>query len=191
MKIRKITPDERDQYNSTIALTFITDPIARFCYPDPAHYMNAMPKFSQGHGGSSIDHNTALVIGDFAGACSWIPPGHHINEEEMGATLEATVSPERIDRIWYFLEEFGKYEPEEPHWYLPMIGVDPRYTGQGLGTKMLEYSLDIIDKNSEVAFLGSSNPRNIPVYERCGFEVMGKIEITPEGIATPMIRPAQ
>ena len=39
-----------------------------------------------------------------------------------------------------------------------------------------------------LAYLESSNPRNISLYERHGFEVMGEIQVGAGPLMTPMLR---
>lgn len=190
-EIRKILPSEKDQYLSVITMSFSADPVSRYMYPSPERYMKEMPIFTELHGGNSVEAGTAWTIDNFVGASGWVAHGNHFDEEALVDHIEKSCYPDHLDVMMSFFEELGNYIPEEPHWYLPMIGLDPRYFGQGLGTKLLNHALDIIDEKSEIAFLTSSNPRNIPAYERCGFEVMGKIDIGGETTATPMIRKAR
>jgi ribosomal protein S18 acetylase RimI-like enzyme len=44
------------------------------------------------------------------------------------------------------------------------------------------------DQEGLPAYLESSNPRNISLYRRHGFEVMGEIQIGAAPIVTPMLR---
>ena len=44
------------------------------------------------------------------------------------------------------------------------------------------------DKDGLPAYLESSNPKNISLYERHGFEVMGKIQVGAGPLVTPMLR---
>jgi GNAT superfamily N-acetyltransferase len=53
---------------------------------------------------------------------------------------------------------------------LPLLGVDPFYYGKGLGSRLLQHALAICDQDNKIANLESSNSRNIPFYERHGFE---------------------
>ena len=87
-----------------------------------------------------------------------------------------------------FLEQMEKYQPSEPHWHLPLIGVDPIKQGNGYGSALLQYALDKIDKEGEIAYLENSNPLNTPLYERHGFEVLGTIQVDDAPPMYPMIR---
>ena len=65
--------------------------------------------------------------------------------------------------------------PEEPHWYLAVIGSDPDVRGKGFGQALMRSRLDRCDAEYAPAYLESSNPDNVPYYERFGFEVTGEI----------------
>ena len=55
----------------------------------------------------------------------------------------------------------SSYHPSEPHWYLPLIGVDPALHGKGYGSALMEYALIQCDRDQKVAYLESSNPKKI------------------------------
>jgi ribosomal protein S18 acetylase RimI-like enzyme len=78
--------------------------------------------------------------------------------------------------------------PHEPHWHLAFIGVDPAHQGQGIGAALLRYALERIDELGLHAYLESSNPANIPLYSRHGFEVLCEIRVGGSPVVTPMIR---
>jgi ribosomal protein S18 acetylase RimI-like enzyme len=44
------------------------------------------------------------------------------------------------------------------------------------------------DQERALAYLESSNPRNISLYRRHGFEVMGEIRVGAAPLVTPMLR---
>ena len=58
-----------------------------------------------------------------------------------------------------FFEELGKYHPEEDHWYLAFIALDPSKQGQGLGSLNLKVALKLVDEQGKIAYLESSNPK--------------------------------
>jgi len=69
-----------------------------------------------------------------------------------------------------------------------MIGVDPPYQGRGYGAALLKYGLEQCDRDHAAAYLASTNPRNVPLYQRHGFEVLGKIQVGSSPPLVPMLR---
>ena len=70
---------------------------------------------------------------------------------------------------------FTKARPADNVWYLAYLGaVSP---GRGVGTALLEHRLTSI---TGAAYTESSNGRNVPLYQRFGFEVVQEISL-PEG----------
>jgi ribosomal protein S18 acetylase RimI-like enzyme len=69
-----------------------------------------------------------------------------------------------------------------------MIGVDPHAQGRGLGGALLRHAVARSDRDGVLAYLESSIPRNIPLYERHGFETMGQIQMGAAPLVTPMLR---
>jgi ribosomal protein S18 acetylase RimI-like enzyme len=60
--------------------------------------------------------------------------------------------------------------------------------GRGFGALLMRHATMRCDAEGKVAYLESSNPRNIPLYLRHGFEVMGTIQVGRSPVMTPMIR---
>jgi ribosomal protein S18 acetylase RimI-like enzyme len=85
-------------------------------------------------------------------------------------------------------EQMGSFHPAEPHWYLPMIGVDVPFQNRGYGSALLRHALAVCDRDGVPAYLESSNPRNVPLYQRHGFELMGVIQAGSSPKLFPMVR---
>jgi ribosomal protein S18 acetylase RimI-like enzyme len=66
--------------------------------------------------------------------------------------------------------------------------VDPTRQGKGYGSALLEHALALCDRDGKLAYLESSNPANIPLYERHGFEVAGTIQAGSSPPFWPMVR---
>lgn len=167
---------DADRTIATLGLAFITDPVARWTWPDPLTYLANFAAFARAFGGEAFTHGTALAAGDYDGAALWLPPGVEPDGESMAALLEATVPASRHGELYAFLELMGQFHPTEPHWYLSMLGVDPLVQGRGYGSALLRHALERCDREGLPAYLESSNPRNVPLYERHGFEVIGTIQ---------------
>ena len=84
-----------------------------------------------------------------------------------------------------------RFHPTEPHWYLAIIGVEGAKQGRGLGAQLMEPALARCDEQGLIAYLESSNPANISLYQRHGFEVIGEIRVGDAPVVTPMLRPSR
>jgi GNAT superfamily N-acetyltransferase len=68
-----------------------------------------------------------------------------------------------------------------PHWYLGYLATRRDRQGEGLGTRMLREVLTGADTDGVPAYLESSNERNLPLYERHGFRVIGELQALGHG----------
>lgn len=176
---------------ATVALAFATDPMMRWSFPDPAKYMAVVPDFIRAFGGGAIAEGTADVAGDFAAVALWLPPGIEPDGEAMGRIIEAHMPPEKMEDGGGLVEQMNKFHPHEPHWYLPLIGTDPALQGKGFGADLMAHAIWRCDERGETAYLESSNPANVPFYERFGFKVMGEIQQGSSPRLIPMLRQAR
>lgn len=187
-EIRSATVDEMPGTVACIVAAFITDPLARFATPSPHDYLRAAPLVTREFAGASFEQGTAYVSADFCGAALWLPPGVHPNEEGLERVFRQYAKAEHLDHLLATFEKMGESHPVEPHWYLPMIGVEPNAQNRGLGQALMRHALARCDQEGVPAYLESSNRRNISLYERHGFEVMGQIQVGAGPVITPMLR---
>src|SRR6266511_3126177 len=146
---------------AVITFAFSTDPVARWAYPDPQQYFTAMPLLVKAFSGKAVAQGSAYYVDGYAGAALWLPPDVHPNDEELIAVVERNVAEgEKRDLLFAFFEQMGTYHPKEPHWYLPLIGVEAIHQGHGYGSALMEHALRPCDRNQTLAYLESSNPRN-------------------------------
>jgi ribosomal protein S18 acetylase RimI-like enzyme len=47
--------------------------------------------------------------------------------------------------VFAVFEQMGRCHPQEAHWYLPLIGVDPAHQRKGHGSALLEHALSQCD----------------------------------------------
>jgi len=118
----------------------------------------------------------------------WLPPGVHPNDERMDALIRGHVTGQTLEDLLEVFEIMSGYHPDVPHWYLPLVGVDPAHQGRGLGAALMRRALERCDADGVPAYLESSNPRNITLYERHGFEALGVIQVGDSPEVVPMLR---
>ncbi|MEO1680758.1 MAG: GNAT family N-acetyltransferase [Pseudomonadota bacterium] len=182
-RVRVADTSEREEVLNAITLGFSADPVARWIWPDARAYLDAMPRFAAAFGGGAIDAGTAFVTEGFCAASLWLSPGVEPDGETIEEILAETVRPEISDDLETMFAQMDAHHPDSAHWYLPMIAADPHVIGRGHGAAILKHVLRTCDEAETLAYLESSNPRNISLYLRFGFETIG--EIAP-GDAPPM-----
>ncbi len=186
--IKTATASDEALVIAVVELAFSSDPAARWTWPDPQQYLLHFPTFVKAFGGKAFAHESAYYVEGYAGAALWLPPEVHHDEEELIALLQRTGSaPVQKDGPALF-EQMGRHHPREPHWFLPFIGVDPLQQGKGYGAALMQHALIPCDRDHTLAYLESSNPKNIPLYERHGFELLGTIQVGTSPPIFPMLR---
>ena len=147
--------------------------------------------FVRAFGGNAFLHGGAHCTASYAGAALWLPPGVHADAARLGELMQSTASPSAQEAGSGIFEQMAKYHPDEPHWYLPLIGVDPAYQGKGHGDALMAFALDRCDRDKLPAYLESTNPRNMSLYRRHGFEALGEIQVGSSPVLVPMLRRAR
>ena len=172
---------------ATFLLAFSADPIARWVYRDPEQYRLLFPVHVRGLGGAAFPQGNARIVGEYAGAALWLPPGTAFDH----ATLEASLPAGREDEISRVFDGMASYHPTEPHWYLAVIGIDPVHQRKGYGPALMQDGLRRCDEDRVAAYVESTNPSNIPFYEQHGFKLLGTIEGDSAPPLFPMLRAAR
>jgi ribosomal protein S18 acetylase RimI-like enzyme len=183
-----IDPASAEAAFSVLVLAFAADPVARWSWPRPEDYLRNLPLLAHAFGGKSFALGTADAIDGLAGVALWLPPGVTSDEEALGALIARTAPASIQQDAAGMGEQMASYHPREPHWYLPLIGVDPARQGRQLGDKLLAHALARCDADRLPAYLESSNPRNLGLYQRHGFDPLGRIQVGSSPTLVPMLR---
>jgi ribosomal protein S18 acetylase RimI-like enzyme len=194
MSAPSATLASRSDYDRSIAAlvtAFVADPFIRWMFPDGKQYLDFFPQVLKYFAGRAFEHGSAYRSEDYAAAALWLPPGVSPDEEALGAVMQEGVAPELQGEVFAVLERVGASHPEVAHWYLPAIGVEPRFRGKGYGSALLARGVEVCDGAHVAAYLEATNPANIPLYRRFGFEVAGQIQAGSSPPITPMFRPAR
>jgi ribosomal protein S18 acetylase RimI-like enzyme len=179
---------DREAVIAVLTLAFSTDPIARWTFPAPATHLKVWPEMVRAFGDEGFAQGAAHLAAGGAAAAIWLPPDVHPDMDRLTSLVERHAPDERQEDLERVFAQMERYHPSEPCWYLPMIGVDPACQGQGYGSALLRYALEQCDRDGVPAYLESSNPRNIPLYQRHGFEIIGTIPATSSLSVVPMLR---
>lgn len=186
--VRSASRDEERTVSALITLAFASDPMARWSLRDPQAYLAVMPELIRAFGAAAYDSDSAYVSEDGGGAAMWLPPGVEPDLETLDRLIRENADPPILSDVEGIFDAMARYHPQEPHWYLPLIGTDPMRQGQGIGSALMKHALARCDRDGVAAYLESSNPLNIPLYRRHGFDILGTIQIGSSPVLTPMLR---
>jgi ribosomal protein S18 acetylase RimI-like enzyme len=186
--IKTATESDEKYVIDVIVRAFAADPAARWGWPDSQQYFLHFPSFVKTFGGKAFTHASAYYIEGYAAAALWLRPNVYPDEDKLISLVQRTVSEQIQKDFFPVFEQMGRYHPSEPHWYLPLMGVDPSQQGKGFGSALLQHTLIQCDRDRSLAYLESSNPRNILLYEKHGFELLGTIQAGASPPIYPMLR---
>jgi len=186
--IRTATAADTERCLALLTLSFGGDPATRWTWPDPHQYLEAFPRFARAFGGAAVGLGTAHYYEGFAGVALWLPPGATPDEESLMNVFQETVDDDRRDTVFSVMEQMETYHPTEPHWHLPLIGVDPARQGRGIGSVLQRHVLDICDREESLAYLEATSAKSVTFYERHGFEPLGSIQVADSPTIVPMLR---
>ncbi|VEG56685.1 N-acetyltransferase GCN5 [Mycolicibacterium aurum] len=167
---------------------FFDDPVMMWMVPDDAKRAKALPRvfdaMTRHHflAGDAVE--VAGRSGQVGAAALWDPPGRwkQTQREELRMMPGFLLAMGRhVGRGMGISELMKKHHPEEPHWYLAVIGSDPDVRGGGFGRALMQSRLDRCDAEGAPAYLESSKESNVPYYLRFGFEVTGEITVEDGG----------
>ena len=188
--VSRLSSTERPAAIATVVAAFAADPVERWLWPEEDLYESCFPDFVAAFGGQAFEHESAWGLANAGAIALWLPPGVESDEEAVIAVLSETVPREKHDDLFSTLEQMADASPTDPHWYLPWLAVTPALQGRGLGARLLEHGLAIVDDHGLPAFLETPNPRTVPFYERHGFEVIATPQAGSCPPMTSMLRPA-
>ena len=148
---------------------------------DPVHRMRGMERVL-GSYIPLVDHLPLVARrGDWiVGVCGTAPPGACRlpllrQLQFMPAILRS--GPVAMARIFRIMSVWEKHDPNDRHWHLGPVAVEPGLQGMGVGSQMLERFCTRMDDEGEVAFLETDKPENVRFYERFRFETTAEAEV--------------
>jgi GNAT superfamily N-acetyltransferase len=190
-EIRLVEEHEREKAIDCMVPAFVEDPTYRFMFEGSDNFLMAVRDNITGYCGSSLEDGTMWTINDFAGVSAWLRPGRTNDGVAIDASMKKWCPEDRYEDVLKASDQSADYQPNFPCWCLESIVVNPNLVGKGLGAQLLEHTLQKVDEQNMPVFLESTNPRNVSLYKRYGFEMLATLELGGTYMVTPMLRPAQ
>ncbi len=183
--IRKASRDDARPLGATLARAFADDPVMRWLLPAERARVRRLPGlFATELVCLYLPHDEVYTNRDLTGGAIWAPPG-------SWRTPAPTFLRALPRLVWtlrgqmaaavHSVRAIEAAHPEEPHWYLAVVGTEPRLQHQGIGSALLAPVLARCDRDFVPAYLESSREDNVAFYQRLGFEVTAPIDLPGGG----------
>jgi GNAT superfamily N-acetyltransferase len=167
-------------------------PSFRHLFPDPARRARVLSAVFTGVARDAARLGSAYgaigIDGEVYGVALWLAPGKFpwsASRQLRGAgwMISVLLADSRSFRRFMRTGANGaRLHPDDPHWYLESMGVDPALQRQGIGGGLLEPVLQIADRDRIDCYLETADPRNAAYYARHGFEVENDaLQLVPDG----------
>lgn len=170
---------------AVIAATgFYDDPVMSWVFPDATTRLAGLTSGFTGLVHDYLPDRGVSHVVDDACVTFWRTPDFDYEAPSPAAATQGGPPPfadDVLERFTILEAMMQKAHPHDrAHWYLNVISTLPERQGQGLGTRLLAPVLQRCDAEGVPAYLESSNPRNMTLYRRHGFEQTGELPL-PDG----------
>jgi ribosomal protein S18 acetylase RimI-like enzyme len=180
---------QHKQASETIGRAFLHDPLYVYALPNEQERQRHLCALLDVVVRYIIRYGEITCTPDLRAAACWLPPGQP-DISTWGLIRLGVLSPLfhfRLETVRHFLTAMNKAAPAMgkqhqlivpgPHWYLSILAVDPAYQGQGLGSLLLRAGTARADAAHLPCYLDTATARNVPLYQRFGFQVVHEEEI--------------
>ncbi|HET9197117.1 MAG TPA: GNAT family N-acetyltransferase [Solirubrobacterales bacterium] len=174
-------PEDVPRVVADLHAAFMDDPVVRWVFPSEAKRRRYGHRYFEMQARRLVPGG--LVWRAHGGGALWAGAGRWRESPLQALRLAAATLGGvglRGGTVGRGLLGIESRHPREPHLYLAAVGVRPERQGQGLGSALLGPGLSHADALGLPAYLESSNIRNVPLYERHGFEVTEEVQL-PQG----------
>jgi GNAT superfamily N-acetyltransferase len=164
-----------------LARAFHNQPFGIFYAPDPQERIRLLrEQFTRLVKYCCAYGEPYTILGTVEGVALWMPPSaarvSPEHEREFGFDeLPAMFGQEAFSRyqpVRNCLSAIHEREMKEPHWYLPILGVEPSRQGVGIGSALLQPIIGRAAAERLPCYLDTLQPRNVAFYHKHGFKVL-------------------
>jgi GNAT superfamily N-acetyltransferase len=183
--VRRARPAELDDVVRVFAEAFDADPMIRWPLPLDAPPDAVTSLFSIVIHDAYGAMDAVWVAGDETvdGAAVWLPPAQAARFEDVEAATRPKIAAltddggARYNRFWDWLDA---HLPDEPCWFLDILGVREPARGRGVASALVRHGLERAHGAGLPAVLETGDPANVPMYAHLGFRVVEQSD-APDG----------
>src|SRR5438132_7022921 len=134
--VRKAVEADRPAVIETLTRAFARDAIIRFIFAGDETWEGRAAAFFGHYFDVRLTGGEVFVARDGAGAALWNPPGGNrlgiAFVEDHRRRFVASIESDERARFEAFTKVLDSITPQEPHWYLGLLGTDPAHQRAGI-----------------------------------------------------------
>lgn len=176
-EITVATPADRERAVGSLVAAFVDDPVLRHLFPDGETYPRYAAAFFGRLFDKRVDRGTIWTIERGASVAMWDAPVAEPGPPD--GMLAAHLPDDALARVNAYDEAVYAVLPTTPFWYLGVLGTHPDHAGRRWGRAVMAEGLRRAAADGLPAVLETSNPANVEVYRRAGWEVVLVVPVGP------------
>jgi len=182
--VRVAGPDDRDVVVATVVAAFRNDPAFQYFFPDPKRYDHEAAVFAAYLFDKRVAKQLVWVAENCEAVAMWDNPSSAADWENEGDDPLYLEAVERMgsaaERIEIYDGPVEAFLPSTPYWYLGILACHPDHAGQGLARRVSREGLNSASATGVDSYLETTNPSNLGIYERAGWEIVHEANHIPD-----------
>ena len=186
----RLQPSQAKLAGEMLSRVFQDDPIVSYYFPNACRRGNRLIYMFEFlvRLGISCGEVYATSPG-LEGVAIWLPPKATMTLWKVirsgGLSLLLKIGVNFVLRGWStgrLFSSLRKRHAPFPHWYLAILGVEPKFQGRGYASKLLKPMLTRLDEEHSACYLEAEGEKNVAIYQHNGFEVVEKATLPGAGL---------
>ena len=160
---RVATLDDLDAVTSVMATAFSADPVwGPYSFPDDDRRVEQLARFWRPQLAAAMRFPWTMVTHHCEAAAVWIPPGEPEmspqEERDLVALTERMLGAAQTRVVFDVFRRLEDAHPDQPHYYLSLLGTHDDHRGRGLGMALLAATLEAVDAERDAGLPGIHQP---------------------------------
>lgn len=180
--VRRATTEDFPGLARVLARAFYDDPVTGYFYGNDRKRLRQGERFFGIRLRQLAPQGQIYTTAAGDGAALWAGPDawrEDLRQMLMILPMLPALLP-HVGRSSRAVREIERRHPDEPHYYLSVLGTEPEQQGRGIGSALLRPVLELCDAAGLPAYLECSKDSNVTFYAGHGFTVTERMGL-PDG----------
>jgi GNAT superfamily N-acetyltransferase len=184
LDVRPLASREASRAAALLTRAFAADPVITHYLWEPRRRRWAYPAFFRMALEEPLANGTAFaaeVGGELRAVAAWLPPEagrpgslERARARAYGAWVRI-LFPRTTAPLMSGFAALEEFHPNQPHWYLAFVGVEPEHQAAGIGTRLLEPVHERADATATGCYLETPFPATHAFYRGLGYELQREL----------------